>query len=159
MPYTYPTAYEISVIEPELVARGMAGRLGMQLMPVRNVNAPRVRWRQRDNYTGLQHFRGLDGQPTLVQRVGETEFEYTPGVFGEFGDVTETELTERAGSVDTRTVNIDVSDLVAEQDEMMISRELDRIERRDDRLLVDVPGPDLRLRRGLGLVRHGHTAA
>lgn len=128
MPFIYPTAYEISTIEPELVSRGLAGRLGMQLLPIRNVNAPRIRWRQRDNYTGLQHFRGLDGQPTLVQRVGENVYEYEPGVFGEYGDITETELTNRAGSADTRTTSIDVSDLVAEQDEVGVCRELDRIE-------------------------------
>lgn len=128
MPFSYPTAFEMRQLEQELVTRGAAGRLGLQIMPIQNVNAPKVRWRQRDNFKGLQHFRGLDGQPTLVTRVGEKVFEYEPGVFGEYVDVTETELMSRAGSVDVRTVNISVDELVIEADEILIGREFDRIE-------------------------------
>jgi hypothetical protein len=84
-------------IEPDLVARGAAGRVGLDIMPVREVNAGEVRWSQQDNFYGLQALRGLDGAPTRVQRVGAKTYSYEPGVFGEFVDITETELTRRAG--------------------------------------------------------------
>jgi hypothetical protein len=128
MPFIYPTSFEMRTLLPVLEQRDRASRLGLRIMPIRRVNAAKVRWRQRDNSWGLQHLRGLDGVPTLVTRVGEKSFEYTPGVFGEYEMVTETELTERSGSVDVRTTVIDVGDLVAECDDQLIQREDDRIE-------------------------------
>jgi hypothetical protein len=68
--FNYPTNYELSQIEPDLTARAAAGRVGLDIMPVRNVNAGEVRWSQQDNFYGLQALRGLDGAPTRVQRVG-----------------------------------------------------------------------------------------
>jgi hypothetical protein len=127
--FLYPTATEFLTIEPELVARGRAGRLGIDLMPIRGSNFPRVRWTQMDNYAGLQQLRGLDGAPTHIQRRGRKQYEYTPGYFGEFGVVTETELNDRAGSVvDPTAANIAVGDIIAEWDDELINREFDRIE-------------------------------
>lgn len=125
--FNYPTNFELQAVEPNLVARAEAGRLGLQIMPVRNVNAAEVRWTQQDNYYGLQHLRGLDGAPTRVQRVGMKTYSYEPGVFGEFVDITETELTRRAGYSPIGTP-IDVTDLVMDADSQLINRELDRIE-------------------------------
>lgn len=149
MPFMYPTSAEVSMIEPELVARGRAGRLGIELMPIRNVNAAKVRWTQKDNFYGLQQLRGLDGEPSRVQRIGQKTYEYEPGVFGEFVDITETELTIRAGSIDNvAAVPIDIGDLVAEADEILIGRELDRIESSNWALLttgtiaIKIDGPD-----------------
>lgn len=125
--FNYPTNFELQTIEPNLTARAEAGRLGLQIMPIRSVNAAEIRWNQQDNYYGLQHLRGLDGAPTRVQRVGNKTYAYEPGVFGEFVDITETELTRRAGYSPSGTA-IDVSDLVIEADNQLINRELDRIE-------------------------------
>lgn len=127
MPFVYPTNFELQTIEPDLIARGAAGRLGLDIMPTRSVNVGEVRWRQQDNYFGLQALRGLDGAPTRVKRVGEKYYSYEPGIFGEFVDITETELTRRAGSAPAGTP-IDVSDLVVEADQHLINREFDRIE-------------------------------
>src|SRR3954466_13574432 len=112
MPYIYPTSVELRSIEPELMTRDRASRLGLQIMPIRNVRAAKVRWTQRDNFKGLQQLRGLDGEPTRVQRVGQKTFEYEPGVFGEYLDVTETELATRSQGVDVLTVPVNVEDLV-----------------------------------------------
>ena len=128
MPFIYPTATQMREIEPELVARDRRERVGMQIFPVQSVNAAKVRWTQRDNYAGLQQLRGMDGQPTYVKRIGRKTFEYEPGVFGEYIDITETELTNRAGSADPVVVNIPVGDLQMENDEYLIQREDDRIE-------------------------------
>jgi hypothetical protein len=125
--FNYPTNYELSQIEPDLTARGEAGRAGLQIMPIRNVAAGEVRWSQQDNFYGLQALRGLDGAPTRVQRVGTKTYTYEPGVFGEYIDITETELTRRAGYAPNGTP-IDIADLVVDADQQLINREFDRIE-------------------------------
>jgi hypothetical protein len=125
--FNYPTNFELQQIEPDLVARGAAGRLGLDIMPVRNVNAGEVRWTQQDNFYGLQALRGLDGAPTRVQRIGTKTYSYEPGVFGEFIDITETELTRRAGYAPVGTP-IDIADMIVDADQQLINREFDRIE-------------------------------
>jgi len=129
MPFTYPTtATRTRVIQPEWIVQDRAGRLGLEIMPITTSEFYKVRWTQADVYGGLQHLRGLDGKPTRVQRVGSTTYEYEPGVFGEYYDVTETELMIRAGNFDIPSTNITINDLAAEADRILIQRENDRIE-------------------------------
>lgn len=128
MPYIYPTTVETRSIQQEYISRDREQRLGLKLMPIVEKNVGKIRWSQKDTYGGLQNLRGLDGRPTRVARVGWTTYEYEPGVFGEFGVVTETELTNRAQNFDVLTTPIDVGDLVLEQDELLVQRENDRIE-------------------------------
>lgn len=129
MPFIYPTAFELRTIQSDYIASDRANRLGLQILPVQNVAAPKVRWNQQDTYAGLQHLRGLDGRPTRVNRVGWNTYEYEPGYFGEYIDITETELNNRAPQgVDLATTNIDVSDIINEADRQLIQREDDRIE-------------------------------
>src|SRR3954462_199170 len=111
MPYIFPSNRELSAIAPDKIARVTAERVGFQIMPMRDVPAAVVQWEQMDNYFGLQQLRGLDGAPTVVKPVGSKSFSYTPGVYGEFMTVTETELTTRAGST-SDDVPIAVGDLV-----------------------------------------------
>lgn len=125
--YAFPTAREMREIGPRKLTRAAESRLGLKLFPIRNVNAGILQWSQRDNYSGLQALRGLDGAPFHVQHVGMGQFTVQPGVFGDFMTIGETELTNRAGSVNG-DVNIDVSDLVLERQDILIGRELDRIE-------------------------------
>ncbi len=128
MPFTYPTSVEIRAIEPDLIQADLSSRLGMQIMPIRDVNVAKVRWTQQDNFYGLQALRGMDGQPAHVQRVGNRTYEYEPGVFGEYIDITETELVTRAGSADVASTPISIDDLVVDADKLLIQREDDRIE-------------------------------
>lgn len=125
--FTYPLNSDLIKVLPEKAARLVQNRLGFQLMPVRNVNAALVQWEQKDNYIGLQQLRGLDGAPQHVSRVGSKLFSANPGVYGEFATITETELTTRAGSY-TGGDAIDVGDLVADAQDMLLVRERDRIE-------------------------------
>lgn len=127
MAYLYPTNRELSEILPVKIARSSESRLGFQIMPIREVRAAIVQWTQKDNYFGLQQLRGLDGAPVHVNPVGLNEYSYTPGVYGEFMTVTETELTIRAGST-TLDVPIPVDDLVMDRQDQLTGRELDRIE-------------------------------
>ena len=127
MPYLYPTNRELSTIAPQKIARMAENRVGFQIMPMRDVRAATIEWQQRDNFYGLQQLRGLDGAPTHVKPLGNNVYSYTPGVYGEFMTITETELTKRAGSI-TTDVPIDVGDLVAERQDQLMQRELDRME-------------------------------
>lgn len=128
MPFIYPTSAEMREIEPDLMTQGLSGRLGFDILPQRNVQTGKVRWSQKDNYYGLMQMRGLDGAPLHINRVGMKVYEYEPGYFGEFGTVTETELTTRAQSINITTVNVDVSDLILEIKQNLIDREVDRKE-------------------------------
>lgn len=125
--YLYPTNREFSEINPALVARHTAGRVGFDIMPFRDVNAAIIQWEQKDNYFGLQQLRGLDGAPQHVNRPGLKTYAYTPGVYGEFIPVSETELTMRAGNVLSNTP-VDLSDIVMDANDQLLVRELDRME-------------------------------
>lgn len=127
MGFVYPQSKEVREIGPVKVARMAQDRVGFKIMPMNEVNAGRVEWVQKDNFSGLQQLRGLDGAPSHVKRRGRNRYSYEPGVYGEFETITETELTNRAGGV-TADVPIDVSDLVLEADEQLMQRELDRQE-------------------------------
>lgn len=128
MPFMYASSAEMREIEPDLLQRGRAGRIGFDILPERTINAGKVRWTQKDTYFGLQQMRGLDGAPLHVYRPGWKTYEYEPGVFGEFTDITETELTNRAAGVNLTSVPIDVNDLVNESRQQLINREWERKE-------------------------------
>jgi hypothetical protein len=127
MTFIYPTNAELNTIQPALTARMAAQRVGFDIMPMRSVNAATIEWEQRDNYRGLQQLRGLDGAPTHVKPIGTNRYSYEPGVYGEFQTITETELTKRRGAA-AMNVPIAVDDLVAERQEQLTVRELDRME-------------------------------
>jgi hypothetical protein len=92
--------------------------------------------------------RGLDGAPTHVQRLGSNTYNYEPGVYGEYIDITETELTTRAGSIAISAAPIPVGDLVMQAQMQLINREYDRMEASISTLLttgqltVKLDGPD-----------------
>lgn len=128
MPFIYPTSFEIHDIQQDLMARGAEGRVGLEILPWVEKRTAKVRWKQKDNYYGVQEFRGLDGAPTRVIRVGHKIYEYEPGVFGEYVEITESELVTRAAGFPVETTPIDVRDLYIEADEQLINREWDRVE-------------------------------
>jgi hypothetical protein len=129
MPFLYPTSYELRQIEPELVAAQRADRLGLKLMPIRNVNEAQVRWTQDDGAYGLMAYRGLDGAPIRADLPVSKMYAYEPGVLGMFLHVTETELTTRAGGVlEIDSVPISITDLIVQRQNKLIQMELDRIE-------------------------------
>lgn len=127
MNFVYPTPAEMALILPDLVTRSRENLLGLKLFPVVNRNTFKVRWVQRDNSFGLMQFRGIDGAPPKVQRLGTNTFIYEPGVYGEHIAITEKELLER--SVPNRPdIPVDVSDLVLEADQQLIDRLNTRME-------------------------------
>lgn len=125
--YLYPTAIELRQVAQELVPRLAANRAAFDIFPIQPVNSSILEWEQKDNFTGLQQVRGLNGMPSRVKMVSGKRFLYTPGVYGEFIIIDERQITERrpygsfAGS-------IDISDLVRESQDKLMGRELDRQE-------------------------------
>lgn len=133
--YVYPTAAEFFEIGQDLINEGKAGRQGLMIAPTVTKNTFNVRWGQQDNYHGLQQMRGLDGQPPRVQRIGSATYTYEPGVYGEFTQITETELLKRAipGHPEIR---IPVDDLVMADARLLTARELDGMEAKIWQLLA-----------------------
>lgn len=134
-------------ILPDLLNRDRADRVGLQLFPTVNSESYFVRWAQRDNAYGLMQMRGLDGQPPRVQRVGTTTFVYEPGVYGEHVVITEREILTRAAPTNLE-IPIPIGDLVAEADQLLITRESDRMEANVWNLIgtgtlsIPLPGPN-----------------
>lgn len=124
--FVYPTAAELREIEQvKLPVLTMNDPL-FSVMPIRTTENFIVMWEQKDNFTGLQGLRGLDGTPARVNAVGGKRYQMTPGVYGEFAEIREEELTIRRqyGSFATP---IDISDLVMERQDQLLSRRIDRI--------------------------------
>jgi hypothetical protein len=95
-------------------------------MPIVTVDAYLLEWDQLDNYVGLQQVRGLDGQPGNVLSVGGVRFRATPGVYGEFMTIDELELTTRR-QFGTFATPVNISDLVMQKQDQLLSRRIDRI--------------------------------
>jgi hypothetical protein len=56
-----------------------------------------LEWEQMDSYSGMQQVRGINGEPPRVRPVGSNRYHAEPGVYGEYTDVDEKELTTRSG--------------------------------------------------------------
>lgn len=125
--YIYPTAVELFRIQPDLEKRADADRLGMQLFPRTSKNTLNVRWFQKDNTFGLMNFRGLDGAPGRVRRLGDNGFDYEAGVYGDFQEISERELMLRASPLNPET-RIPITDLIMEANNQLVQREADRYE-------------------------------
>jgi hypothetical protein len=124
--FTFPTSRELMEIERELLPTLTQDDPIFDEFPIREIRAVRVSWEQRDNYRGLQQVRGINGAPGHVVRPGANRYDYEPGVYGEFTTIDEKELTERR-RYGTFGDPINISDLVGESQELLLTRRLDRI--------------------------------
>lgn len=142
--FTYPTATELRQVEQEKLPRLMAARPIFDILPLEESDSHILTWEQRDNYTGLQQFRGLDGDPPRVKALGGRRFAMQPGVYGEFRRIDEQELTVRRPWGQWEGV-VSVDDLVMDAQDHLLGRRLDRIEKIGWDLLVagvfSVAGP------------------
>jgi len=114
-------------IAQDFMPRLQANRPVFQFFPITTQDAFLLMWEQMDNFIGLQYARGLNGEPTRIKRTGAKRFQMQPGVYGEFENIDEEDLTVRRqyGSYNA-PVNID--DLVSVANMKLVQRELDRIE-------------------------------
>jgi hypothetical protein len=125
--YTYPDSTELREIEQDLIPEMEADDpvFFKDLFPTENADTYKLEWEQLDNFSGLQQARGLDGQPSRVQRIGSTRFVTEPGAYGEFVDIDEKELTTRAAFA-KYTGTIDVTDLTMLSQRQLLQRRVDR---------------------------------
>jgi hypothetical protein len=124
--YTYPEAEELKLIEQELLPTLSEDDPILKEFPTTEVRSDRVRWEQKDNYKGLQQLRGLNGAPNFVNRVGAKEYDFAPGVYGEFTLIDEKELTTRR-QWGTFGDPITIDDLIADAQAFLLQRRLDRL--------------------------------
>jgi hypothetical protein len=125
--FVYPTQQELTAIAQEKMPRLTVDRLGFSVMPIAEKDHHLLAWEQLDNYLGLQQVRGMDGMPSRVRKVGAKRFAMEPGVYGEFIDIDEQELTSRR-RLGTWDGQIDITDMVMLAQDQLLQRRLDRIE-------------------------------
>jgi hypothetical protein len=124
--YTFPEQAELIQIRQDYVADLTREDEVFGLFPITPTDAHILKWEQRDNYLGLQQIRGLNGEPPKVKRVGHKQYQMIPGIYGEFGEADELELTTRR-QIGTWGEPIKLDDIISEIEEQLTKREIDRI--------------------------------
>lgn len=125
--YVFPDTQELTLIEQEKLPRLTAMRPIFDIFPLDEVDDSIIAWEQMDSYHGLQQVRGLNGAPAKIAKQGAKRFIMEPGSYGEFEEIDERELTRRRqyGTIDQAIV---IDDLVAQAQDRLLERRLDRIE-------------------------------
>jgi hypothetical protein len=124
---SYPTNAELQQVAQDKLPNLMANRPIFQILPIRNVDAALLIWEQKDNYLGLQQVRGLNGDAPRVKRTGAKRYIMEPGVYGEFENIDEAEITLRR-PLGQFTGPVPIDDLIMECQDKLLARRLDRIE-------------------------------
>jgi hypothetical protein len=124
--FAYPVNGTLREVGQVLLPQLTMDDLAFQIMPIRDEDASLLMWEQMDDFIGLQQIRGLNGEPPKVQPVGAKSYIMQPGVYGEYLDIDEKQITERR-QLGTWDAPIDVGDLVAVKQRQLLGREIDRI--------------------------------
>lgn len=125
--FVYPSSIALRQIEQELMPSLTAQRAAFDFMPMVDEDADVLEWEQKDNYTGLQQVRGLNGDPGRVKQTGGKRYIMEPGYYGEFEMLDERQLTKRR-AWGTFAGSVNVADLVREAQDKLLQRRLDRVE-------------------------------
>lgn len=124
--FTYPTTIELQeiqrVFQPQFVAEDPI----FEFFPIVTKNSWRLKWRQRDNFIGLQNVRGLGGEFQVVNKVGAKEYDMEPSVYGEAIQWGEEELTEKA-QMASLTEPVSINDEITEGVQQLEFRQTMRI--------------------------------
>jgi hypothetical protein len=123
--------YEINTgiverIAAEFVQTEIENDPAFKILPLKAENSAELRWTQEDSDYGLAQWRGMNGEPGKVKRLGETTTVFEPGVYGETSEVDEQELTQRAQLGTNGAMPIDVQDLIGAIDRQLIRRDIAR---------------------------------
>jgi hypothetical protein len=125
--FTYQTNAELNEIAQDKLPRLESARPIFELMPMEEMDTSVVMWEQQDNYTGLQNLRGINGALPLITQTGSKSYVERPGYYGEGELIDEIQLTERRQR-GTFASPINIQDLIAEKQDKLLQRRLDRIE-------------------------------
>jgi hypothetical protein len=121
--FTYPTTVEMKEINAVLQPRLATNSPIFSHFPIVDVESDMLRWEQRDDYTGMQQIRGINGQPGIVQAVGSKAYLYQPGYYGEKRPIDEQEITRRAALAQVSMKPISIDDLVLDANRFLVHRE------------------------------------
>ena len=124
--YVFPSTQELNMIAQDKVATLVLEDPIFGFFPMRTKDTVSVAWEQRDHYFGLQQLRGLGGEPNRVKRLGAKRYVYEPGIYGEVTTLDEIEMLVRR-QYGTYATPIDVSDLVMEAQDHLLTRRIERI--------------------------------
>lgn len=94
--FSYPTALQLQEIQRVFQPQYVKEDPIFDFFPIVVKNSWRLKWRQRDNFVGLQQVRGLGGAFQTVEKVGMQEYDMEPAVYGDAMQWGEQELTEKA---------------------------------------------------------------
>lgn len=125
--YVYPTAIELNQIAQDLLPVLTLNDPLFDFFEIETKDTAVIAWEQRDNYAGLQQVRGLGGQAQRVARIGAKRYMYEPGYYGEYIPVNEQELMQRRPYGVLESATIDITDLVLEAQQQLLTRRLNRI--------------------------------
>jgi hypothetical protein len=125
--FIIPTSATIELIAQDKMPALMQNRPIFQIFPVRTKDESMLIWEQKDNYTGLQAVRGMNGAASRVKKTGGKRYSMRPGHYGEFEPLDEEEM-ERRRPYGTFGQAIDLTDLVMDAQDKLLQRRLDRIE-------------------------------
>lgn len=127
--YVYPNSYELRAIEQVLIPRLTQDRPAFDLLPMMNRDRWVLQYEQMDNFRGLQQVRGMDGDPFSVPEPAVGVKYVEPGVYGEFRNIKERDLTERRAFGGQYGEPIRIDELVTAAQNLLLERELDRMEK------------------------------
>lgn len=124
--FIYPTNAELTaILQKKLPVRTMDDAI-FDIMPIEEDDSSLVMWEQEDNYVGLMSLRGFDGQPGRVSKVGVKQYQMLPGVYGDYIQLDETELT-LGRAVGSFGQPIDIQNLIVRRQDQLLNRALDRL--------------------------------
>lgn len=107
--------------------RGEAGRLGLKLIPITEVNATKLIYERHRLLRGLQGVRGENGPSSPAKLPGFDQFEVEPGFFGDHYTITEKDLINRREVGDWETFDSEKK-ITAKATTLLNQRYLDRVE-------------------------------
>src|SRR5262245_15426283 len=88
-----PTSATLKEVEPAKLPLLTKDDPTFKLFPMTAEPTDTLEWEQRDNFTGVQAARGLNGQPARVRKVGAKRWQAEVGYYGDFEEIDEQELT------------------------------------------------------------------
>lgn len=123
----YPTAAELKAVEQVTLPTLTEKDDLFSILPIENINSDLIMWERKDNFVGMQPWRGVNGQVKKTNRIGSKRFIMSPGYFAGYKHVDEQEMLRRAGFADLSAKPIDIGDLVLECQNGLLHERLTRI--------------------------------
>lgn len=124
--WDYVTNAELTQIEKVYIDQVNLDDPIFQMFPIQNSDYWNIIWRQEDFATGVMQFRGLNGAPQHVAPLGMSEFQMSPGVYGEFQTIDESQMKRRAMN---RSFNerVAINDLIMRVKDQIRTRRFNRM--------------------------------